>query len=456
MNSELLGSAPWKLSRPVRRWANDWFRFDFGGVRLHFDSAPRRFGALALARGGSVTMLPELAAAGADVFIPVLAHELTHVLQQRGFGGRVRPGVRHDPSDEDEAIRRERAAALIHPFGRMDGWRLVEPAVEEALFPDFGVVQCASSGYGILDQPKEGISGGLRYFQNKRLHDSFRLAIEEYVRLVAPGDVGVHSYDGGPSAIRKGYVDALLDRIESKPYLLKELVGDKKVAFDDLSPADRRWVKDELYRAYDRNRIDSKNKNMLITTRLRLDHHANWLDFRTKDCVFAAILRSLVTIDIARVNPGDKGLKHLGEEKIGQKVIKDEAKEAKMEAWLADHFGIDRKVTSDVKLIHILEWDLGWKNLSSVETFADVKTHHNKAFILSYEVTPGTETKDSFWHTVYVEITGSGKAEITDRQATGLGQKGSISETAPCDAWEIDTGTSGYLEMKRQFDEKFS
>lgn len=445
MTSARTNSIPWRLSRPVRQWAEDIFSSDFSGVRLYLNSAPRRFGAVAFARGGSITMLPRIAAAGAQVFIPVLAHELTHVIQQMSFGSRIRPGLLRDAGYEEEAIRSERRVARSHPFGSDPRRPMLEPAIEQAQFSGYGVVQCASSGYGIMDAPPAAIAGGLQYFQNERLKTSFREAIEHYVRLVKPGEVGVTNWDGDP---RKNYVKALLTRIEKKPYLLKELVKDEKVAFDNLSAADRRWVKDELYRAYDN--IRKGPSHMEFTTRIRLGHHAEWLDFRTKDCVFAAILRSLKKIepprvDTARVRGRDPA----------DLVNEKEQGEAEMEAWLADYFGVSRQITPDVQLIHILESDLGWKNICEAETVADLKAYPGKAFILSYERTPGSETRDAFWHTVYIEIGTNGKVVVTDRQATANGSTGAIAESAKCDAWQIDTTSKGYVDMKQKFQQKF-
>ena len=103
-----------------------------------------------------------------------------------------------------------------------------------------------------------------------------------------------------------------------------------------------------------------------------------------------------------------------------------------MEAWLADYFHVSRAVTPDVQLIHLLESDLGWKNMSAVTKFSELKTgsYRGKSYIVSYEKTPGTDSKDAFWHTVHVEIGSNGKAAITDRQATGMGQTGSIADSA--------------------------
>ncbi len=426
-------SAWWCLSKTARHLFEDSFHSHLAGVRLQFNDMPARFGALAFATGNTIVMRPQHAGS-----VALLAHELTHVVQQRRRPGRWElTADAHLESEATEWENRFRNLRLAAP--------LFAPAVHGA---GWGVaIQCASSGYGLLASQAPALVGGLEYFQDERLRKSFREAIEQYVRLVAPGEVGVTTTMGASDA-RKTYVKALYGQIEHKPYLLKELVGDKKVAFDDLPPADRRWVKDELYRAWDQLRAAKNAYSMPITTRLRLDHTASWIDFRTQDCVFAAILHTLTDIGTGRV---------VVRTTIPEATIKSTEKaEAEMETWLADYFGVARRITPDVQLIHLLESDLGWKNMSDVRVFSDLKagSYKGKSYIVSYEKTAGTSTKDAFWHTVYVDIKSNGNATITDRQATGLGTTGSIMDSAKCDAWLIDTGTSGFLKLKRAFEER--
>jgi hypothetical protein len=188
--------------------------------------------------------------------------------------------------------------------------------------------------------------------------------------------------------------------------------------------------------------------HMPLTTRICLGHSASWIDFRTKDCVFAAILHALHDITSNRVNP--RGMK--GD--VDSAITASERDEAAMETWLANYLGVARALTPDVQLIHILEFDLGWKNQGAVQTFNDLKKgeYKGKSYIVSYEQNPGTESKDAFWHTVYVDVSSGGTATVIDRQATGQGSSGAISLTAKCDAWLIDKTTTGYLAMKRAFD----
>ncbi len=426
-------STYWCLSTTARHLFEDSFHANLAGVRLQFNDMPSRFGALAFATGSMIVMRPENAAS-----IALLAHELTHVIQQRRDPGPLEPAAREYLEFEArEWEDRFRNVRLDTP--------LFAPSVHGARWG--AAIQCASSGYGLLPSQAPALSGGLEYFQDERLRKSFREAIEHYVRLVAPGEVGVTT-TMGPSDARKNYVKALYERIEHKPYLLKELVGDKKVAFDDLPPADRRWVKDELYRAWDQLRAAKNAYSMPITTRLRLDHTASWVDFRTQDCVFAAILHTLTDVTTSRV---------VVRTTVPEATIKSTEKaEADMETWLADYFGVARRITPDVQLIHLLESELGWKNMSDVRVFSDLKAglYKGKSYIVSYEKTAGTSTKDAFWHTVYVEIKSNGNASVTDRQATGLGTTGSIMDSAKCDAWLIDTGTSGFKKLKKAFDER--
>jgi hypothetical protein len=56
---------------------------------------------------------------------------------------------------------------------------------------------------------------------------------------------------------------------------------------------------------------------------------------------------------------------------------------------------------------------------------------------------------------VYIEIGTNGKVVVTDRQATANGSTGAIAESAKCDAWQIDTTSKGYVDMKQKFQQKF-
>jgi Domain of unknown function (DUF4157) len=456
-------STVWHLSADFRHWMEDCLGADLGRVQVRFDPAPRRYGTCGFASGHVVVLLPQTIARGGQGLISLLAHELTHVVQQRRITGadhRPASGLLHDEALEADALARERYAACHNPFAPgvgMSALLVRASAGAPAAYGDF--IQCHSSGYDILPLPDPRLEGGLRYFrtdfpdqnlkqQGEKLRKSFREAIEHYVRLVLPGEVGVETWEPAPTA-RKKYVDALYKKIKATPYLLKELMGNQKVAFDDLSVADQRWVHDELYRAWDKLRVG--NKNMRITERICMGHMASWIDFRAVDCVFAAILRTLTELNTSRVDPtkvkgGDPD----------KAITTGEKREADMETWLAEYFHVARTVTPDVQLIHLLESDLGWKNVCDITTFQELKAgpHRGNAYIVSYERTPGTATKDAFWHTVYVAISGGGNAAITDRQATGMGFKGSIADSANCDAWRIDTTTTGFQKLKKAFDEK--
>ena len=457
-------SLPWNLKGIYREWLEDTLRADLSRVQVRFGPEPSQYGARGFASSEVVMLLPETAENGGRDLTALLAHEFTHIVQQRRIariGGTMNRGVLYDEELEAEAQELELNAALAS-FGADVNTLAVLDLATGVLPASFGsLIQCASSGYSVLSDPGAKIEGGLRYFrtdftdetlkkQAEKLRKSFREAIEHYVRLVRPGEVGVESWEPA-SAARKKYVDAVYARIKATPYLLKELLGDKKVAFDDLSPADQRWVHDELFRAWDKLRTSAEN--MQITERICLGHSASWMDFRAVDCVFAAILRTLTQITSARVDTTKVG-KGQDPETV---VTKSEEKEAQLEAWLAEYFNVARTVTPDVQLIHLLESDLGWKNMSSITKFAELKTapYRGKSFIVSYERTAGTSTRDAFWHTVYVEISSSGKAAITDRQATGLGSSGAIADSAKCDAWKIDPSTKGFKELKEAFDEKF-
>jgi hypothetical protein len=106
---------------PLRRELELTFAEDFGEVSLHLGQAPARLGMAAFACGSQIHLDPARFRPGESSFEELLAHELTHVVQQRR--GRVNAPeatVLVDPALEREA---EQAGHLFahDPTGRQHG-----------------------------------------------------------------------------------------------------------------------------------------------------------------------------------------------------------------------------------------------------------------------------------------------------------------------------------------------
>jgi hypothetical protein len=103
----------------VRGKIEDAFGADFSGVRVHVDAAPARLGAAAFTRGEDLYFLPEVYDPESPGGAQVLAHELTHVLQQRAGQAR-NPFGKGIAVLGDSALESE-AESFAERYGRMSG-----------------------------------------------------------------------------------------------------------------------------------------------------------------------------------------------------------------------------------------------------------------------------------------------------------------------------------------------
>jgi hypothetical protein len=103
------------LDPPVRRDMEEHLGRDLGGVRVHADAEAARvargLGARAFAAGSHVVFAQGAFAPLTPSGRALLAHELTHVVQQRGAPGARGGGVATPETAEDDARRSGRAAA---------------------------------------------------------------------------------------------------------------------------------------------------------------------------------------------------------------------------------------------------------------------------------------------------------------------------------------------------------
>lgn len=102
---KLNGSGPWSVPQDIEAA----FGVDFSHIKIVVSNAPAKIGALAYAQGNEIHFLPGVWSEQDPKARHILAHELTHIMQQaRGTSG-TGGGVNADPKLEAEA---ERIAAM--------------------------------------------------------------------------------------------------------------------------------------------------------------------------------------------------------------------------------------------------------------------------------------------------------------------------------------------------------
>ncbi len=103
------------LPRPIRGSMEQAFGLDFGAVRVHTDPRAnlvnRSLGAHAFTRGQDIFFRHGEYDPGSSAGREVLAHELTHVVQQRAGGAKGTPGTRGAQLSIDPALESEADAA---------------------------------------------------------------------------------------------------------------------------------------------------------------------------------------------------------------------------------------------------------------------------------------------------------------------------------------------------------
>jgi hypothetical protein len=112
---EVVGSPGQRLDAEARTYFEPRFRHDFGRVRIHSDTraaeAARAVNALAFTLGRDIVFGPGRYAPTTKAGRQLLAHELTHVLQQAG--GSASPLLETIPSDSEPEREARRASSRI-------------------------------------------------------------------------------------------------------------------------------------------------------------------------------------------------------------------------------------------------------------------------------------------------------------------------------------------------------
>jgi hypothetical protein len=289
----------------------------------------------------------------------------------------------------------------------------------------------SASGYAVPKDPTSFLTEKLK----KKIED----ACVELVRLAPPQSFGIYDAKDSEQAVKK-YVEALIGLLDQKPYLISELVkDDKQTARITYNELDKEWVRKLLEKAIRELRFKPKTKPdyTAFSSRIVPDGSKAWLEFRTVDCVFAAILAALgFRPDDSRVDP--KG-------KDKSEVETAEMAEKDAEEWLAGQLNFARRVTPDVALIYVLEQQFGWDRVADGLLVSDFKKNEKapSSFILSYQ-----QNGDA-WHTVYVDHPNNPTWTVIDRQATAKSTgPGKVNDGGLCDAWKIDKKTPGFEELE--------
>ncbi|HEX4750662.1 MAG TPA: hypothetical protein VH302_14050 [Bryobacteraceae bacterium] len=310
----------------------------------------------------------------------------------------------------------------------------------------------ASSAFGTMPMPAAAGTEQLNYLSQPNLVREFEVSLKSLVQTVGPEDLGIKfPYDANAKAILPSvYASAVMRYLGQKPYVLKELVGTQKVMYSDLSKTDKQWVRNKIVDLFKELRSTSDYNK--FSSRIVPATAYNWMEFRTVDCVFAAVVHELNPQATPRTDR-DKMAKSLTQEKRTEKIIESEAAEAALEAWVAQYLKAPRSVMEDTRLIYIMEHDLGFKNIPEIARYNELvqEKYRGKTYIVSYEETPGTESKSAFWHTVHVELKPSGAPTITDRQAPALGRIAKIRTDAPCDVWQIVRDSPQFQNLLEAF-----
>lgn len=154
-----LNSGGVSLDTHVRKFMESHFHFDFSSIRVHADAASaesaRNIGALAYTVGNDVVFASDAYRPHTKEGISLLAHELTHVVQQSGTGARLvqrQPNSKTAASQGQQAVEttdqrlRRQAATLVSALSRIvadadqEGYFSIRITIEhsgEELIPSF-------------------------------------------------------------------------------------------------------------------------------------------------------------------------------------------------------------------------------------------------------------------------------------------------------------------------------
>ena len=299
-------------------------------------------------------------------------------------------------------------------------------------------------GYDTPTLPAKDAQSGLNFLKDTKLQADFRKDLIELIRIAPPESLGIYAAKKATDTL-KLYIQKLLELLEAKPYLVAELKGTVRISWADLSETDKLWMRKALEEeAY---KLRSTMDNTAFKSRISPTETKGWLEFRTIDCVFAAILAALgFNPGKSRLDVGSKDLKKLLPAQQQKALETSEKTEIEAEDWLAQQLHFVRRVTPDVALIYVLEQQFGWERVADGLKVSEFKagTAAQSCFILSYQ------RNGDDWHTVFLDHPDTAVWTVTDRQGTALG-KTAVNDNGLCDAWLVDRDTPGFQALQEAF-----
>ncbi len=253
-----------------------------------------------------------------------------------------------------------------------------------------------------------------------------RKALKRMVKQLTPADLGAFS--------QEDYIRAFLDYLQRKPYVLAgELYEDRKVVSGRItvgfSLASENWqfIKSAVRELVKELRFHGGAYNA-ITTRILPADAPQWVNWRTTDCVFAAILYLI-------------GYRFTGS---GSNI---EAIEKDLSIELASQLQIPGKVVQDQVLLILMEDRLDWTRMpvkNRQELDAQIGTNAiGRLYIVSYCDNAQTD----FWHTVLAERI-QGGWEVIDRQSMRTVGRSNALGAGECNAWRVNTDSTLFQQVR--------
>jgi len=208
------------LPDPVQKKMEAFFNTSFADVRVHVGPEPSSIGALAFTHGTDLYFAPGQYNPQSSQGQQLLAHELTHVLQQRA--GRVRNplgtgvAVVQDPALEAEAERMGlRAASAALPIqAKQAGTGPVEssPAMSSrptTVAANGAILPARSMAHDSMQRKSGPILPGKLSAQWKRVSDTFSLSgtflLPQVPLQPKAGSTGIHDGHPTPASLSRGH-----------------------------------------------------------------------------------------------------------------------------------------------------------------------------------------------------------------------------------------------------------
>ncbi len=253
-----------------------------------------------------------------------------------------------------------------------------------------------------------------------------RKALKRIIKQLTPADLGAFTLEN--------YIRALLDYLQRKPYMLAgELYEDRKVASGRVmigySMASENWqfIKSAVRELVKELRFQGGAYN-LVSTRILPADAPQWVDWRTTDCVFAALLYLI-------------GYRFAGSGANIEGVEKDLSLE------LATQLQIPGKVVQDQVLLILMEDRLQWTRMP-VKNRQELDSQIGQNAIgRMYIITYCSNAQTDFWHTVLAERTGDGW-EVIDRQSMRTTGRPLALGNGECNAWRVNTDSNLFQQVR--------